>query len=103
MLEELVLDAVRWGVFGGDLRLILDMDVVSFSFMSTLMARIDLRERYLTAWTNMVSAQGTHKGMAKWTKPWLQVINGEKGGVPSSGGPPSDDSAAFKAKFGKGI
>jgi len=100
MLEEMLLLAIRWGVYGGDVEAITNMDVLSFSFMVSTINRIDTRERYLRAWTDMVSAQGSHKGMVKWTKPWLEGISGSEG---ATGVAASDDSSRFKQAFGRGI
>ena len=102
MLEEMLLMAVRWGVAGGSIAGVADMDVISFSFLVELISRIELREKYLDAWTNMVSSQGTHKGMSKWTKPWMDSLRGD-GSTPSSPGNPPDDTDRFKTNFGKGI
>lgn len=98
----MILVAVRWGVAGGSIAGITDMDVISFSFMLELLNRIELRERYMNAWTGMVSAQGTHKGMSKWTKPWMDTIRGD-GSSPSSPGTGPDDTKRFQSKFGKGF
>lgn len=103
MLEELVLLAARWGIESGSIERICDMDVVSFSLMSSLMQRIEARDSYTNAWTGMVSAQGNHKGMKQWTKPWLRIINGTVGGPTPGSGVPSDDSDEFKKRFQRGI
>jgi hypothetical protein len=49
-----------------------DMDSLSFVALAEVVSRVTARHKYENAWTAMLAAQGTKKGMEQLTKPWSQ-------------------------------
>ena len=52
---------------------IADMDSLSFLALAEVVSRVSNRQKYESAWTAMIAAQGTKEGMEKLTKPWKKT------------------------------
>lgn len=63
---------------------VLDCDLASFGARLRSAQRVLAQEKLEAAWTAMYAAQGEHKQMVEWTKPWEDQLAGrreKKGGA----------------------
>lgn len=75
-MEDAVVEvSIATGVAPAD---VADMDILSFSALFEVIERVSARRKYESAWTAMVSAQGTKESMEKLTKPWKQNVEPAK-------------------------
>ncbi len=76
---------------------LLDYDFLSFESLHTSVIRLRAQHARESAWTAMMAAQGTHKGMKKMEQQWIKLadLNLVPEGVA--------DAARIISKFGKGF
>ena len=79
------------------LSVILDLDFLSFESLHTSVVRLRAQRTREAAWTAMMAAQGSVKGMKKMEKGWIKLS--ELKLMPEG----VADAARFISKFGKGI
>lgn len=76
---------------------IFSLDMLSFIALVEGSNRINAAKKIEQAWTAMTAAQGTGKSMKNFLKPFHRIVNGLSPDIPTQ------DEAAFKARFGKGF
>lgn len=84
---------------GFSLDYLLDIDLISFDCIVSSYTRISASDKIESAWTGMLSAQGGHKEMKAWIKPWEASARGPSG----YNGQSSDDMDKIRKELGGGF